>query len=491
MESEFPSLPRSFARKETSVLSAAQSPAGGSTRSRKTSQAAKPSFEAGSTQTITVGQDCDIAISVADTQYPDTTFLYEVSRSRLSETCPYLQVFLHPNKFWEGQELEARLQQKALDATNNGAKTLPRIAITIDAVHIAKGVSQQTVVSDFLKVMTGHRISASASFPRIASSISLAESFSALHEFVSRIYSTPWEAKTGSLKETDEGRLRQKCLVLLLCGCDQHSYKAVASITKLLILNGSRRWSSGAEEDEDLMRSESALWWTLPLGVEEEICYRRSRILHTINDLQRHFLTAYGALPTNPPAPMQCRLGYSNSRACDLFQLGQIIRFLAQRSKTIDVFTSINAINPYETEAEDEDEQLYSLKHRSNDNIEEIIAALRTCPSYQIDEYHHHCGMRSRLVQALDRISRHLRVEAIVIWPEFWGQIGSYRSSRPRDEPEALLYNRIVQWRARFVPTGDTPPNALIASQLLGKQFFRRLEKGESTDWDNLRSDGV
>ena len=38
-------------------------------------------------------------------------------------------------------------------------------------------------------------------------------------------------------------------------------------------------------------------------------------------------------------------------------------------------------------------------------SVEIIIARLRECTSYQIDDFHRHCGLRSRLIPILDTIS--------------------------------------------------------------------------------------
>ena len=37
-------------------------------------------------------------------------------------------------------------------------------------------------------------------------------------------------------------------------------------------------------------------------------------------------------------------------------------------------------------------------------NIEDIIAKLRECTSYQIDDHHRHCGQRTRLMPILDSL---------------------------------------------------------------------------------------
>jgi len=89
---------------------------------------------------------------------------------------------------------------------------------------------------------------------------------------------------------------------------------------------------------------------------------------------------------------LQCRLGYSNSTMCDLFQLGQMTRFfnrkglLSFRSRASQV---------------DDDSAGDALL---DGPIFRLIKILRECPNYQIDEHHRHCGIRKELIPELDAI---------------------------------------------------------------------------------------
>lgn len=165
--------------------------------------------------------------------------------------------------------------------------------------------------------------------------------------------------------------------------------------------------------------------------------------MNTITDLQAHFLRAFGALeddtersrPQTQPnklitavssytRPLQCRWGFDNSRACDSFHLGEMIRFFAMRSKTI--FLGSTLIDPgYEDDLdeeqgeEEEDDHdapiiIENGKNTQNDEVQDrtanvtaadilsITASLRQIPDYQIDLNHTGCGIRRRLLPVLD-----------------------------------------------------------------------------------------
>lgn len=174
------------------------------------------------------------------------------------------------------------------------------------------------------------------------------------------------------------------------------------------------------------------------LTILEELYYRRQCVLNTITDLQAYFLRAYGALEEDPddskPAPtastlttpsirqqprqFQCRWAFGNSSACDAFHLGQITRFFALRTKTI--FLGSTLIDPdftldSDSDSDDSDEQHNNEKEKEKNNvnvpgptsdISSLIASLKQCPDYQIDSNHNGCGVRRRLLPALDCIER-------------------------------------------------------------------------------------
>lgn len=179
---------------------------------------------------------------------------------------------------------------------------------------------------------------------------------------------------------------------------------------------------------------------------------RRQFILNTITDIQAHFLRAYGALEEEerkdeyPPhghaagssrqRPIQCRLGYSNSRACDSFHLGEMIGFFSLRSKTIflgstlidpdfDVDGDCHSIrNININEEEDDEEPVQSTPNRgATTDILSIIASLRQIPDYQLDPSHTGCGIRRQLLPVLDCVDRfvsHVRGVVGLSDPSAW-----------------------------------------------------------------------
>lgn len=58
-------------------------------------------------------------------------------------------------------------------------------------------------------------------------------------------------------------------------------------------------------------------------------------------------------------------------------------------------------------------------------DIEILITALRQCPSYQYDKNHAHCGLRTRLIPALDFIQAMLAFGVSI-------DRGSWKVDRPR-----------------------------------------------------------
>lgn len=110
---------------------------------------------------------------------------------------------------------------------------------------------------------------------------------------------------------------------------------------------------------------------------------RRDYILETLSSLQKHMIDLYIFEPN------QCRYGYDSSPACNSYQLGQMVRFF-RRTNTLEFESTLYTAGE-------------SIPCKRN--ILEVIAALRACPEYQIDENHKHCGIRKKFVSALQGIA--------------------------------------------------------------------------------------
>jgi hypothetical protein len=287
----------------------------------------------------------------------------------------------------------------------------------------------------------------------VARLIDLADSFNSpriVRDVLRRIGYSYGKIKPGlfsklnsSLLSMREDRIRQIIFISSFLG----DSRVTRLMTHSLIVVGSKFWINGLEgplEEEDFR------WKYLPDGLEgvypssfiqtpvaklclraEEIYYRRQCVLNTITDLQAHFLRIYGgmedldsakpssnnrslgaAFMTSGPAlnhsrQFQCRGGFSNSSQCDLFQLGQMIRFFSMRAKTI--FFGSTLIDP-DFSATPEDE--HTVGENRNDasappsDITAIISSLKQYPDYPIDEAHTGCGVRRRIMPALECVEK-------------------------------------------------------------------------------------
>lgn len=106
-------------------------------------------------------------------------------------------------------------------------------------------------------------------------------------------------------------------------------------------------------------------------------------ILSTLASLQSYFLALYTS------RERQCKQFYDSSAACDSYQLGEMIKFFTHKG----LLMLTSPLSTYEDYPE-----------AYGGDIENLITILRQCPSYQIDQNHGHCGLRARMIPALDYI---------------------------------------------------------------------------------------
>lgn len=119
--------------------------------------------------------------------------------------------------------------------------------------------------------------------------------------------------------------------------------------------------------------------------------------------------TTPGSATTIRPRQFQCRWGSENSSVCDAFHLGQMTRFFTMRTKT--VFLGSSLIDPdFNLDEDDDANDNMNTPERAlsepPSDITSIIASLKQFPDYQIDTGHTGCGVRRRLVPALDCIEK-------------------------------------------------------------------------------------
>lgn len=127
--------------------------------------------------------------------------------------------------------------------------------------------------------------------------------------------------------------------------------------------------------------------------IPDELRYRRECILNTLNALQLHFLKLYTS------KRRQCKLGYDSSPQCDSFQLGETIRFFT-RIGTLRLQGLIFGLS----EDGNDNEGGAAAERQLTGDVESLIALMKQAPSYQIDPNHRHCGVRTRLIPALEHI---------------------------------------------------------------------------------------
>ncbi|KXJ96631.1 hypothetical protein Micbo1qcDRAFT_199422 [Microdochium bolleyi] len=201
------------------------------------------------------------------------------------------------------------------------------------------------------------------------------------------------------LSRAAEDVLRQKILVGWLLNLPI----VFKNGTKELILSGSSRWGAFATEDEHEQNDKpDASWWYLPEGLEEELQYRRQCVLNAVAGIQQHFLMLY----SSRSAPRQCKLGYDSSAACDSYQLGEIVRFLANKSLLFLVDFGPSSLD--------------RVVDTAQITVDSLITTLRQCPSYQIDKNHNNCGLRTRMLPILDFVQSLLSANAVPVTIPGW-----------------------------------------------------------------------
>ncbi|KAF2423753.1 hypothetical protein EJ08DRAFT_421357 [Tothia fuscella] len=318
-------------------------------------------------------------------------FSFRVGKEQLEQASPYFKNLLDPSKFGEGVHVSEKLellQKKYGNSADIPTAELPQVKIA-DIGKISHVNTIKPLISDFLSVLHGLELSmVHPPIPNLANLAVVADRFAALptlmrHLQRKKIFTIiDARAKRASTGISEE-RARQKLLIGLLL--DHPVW--VSEFSKRLILSGSTRWKIDAVKD-----TEAALWWDLPLGIEEEMLLRRDYILDTIQSIQDQFLKLYSA------RERQCRLGYDSSPQCDSFQLGEMVRF----------FTRINTLRLEGSLCIGEEaEPFYG-------GIERLLELLRQCTSYQIDKNHSHCGLRTRLMPLLNQLEPFLLVGNMV-----------------------------------------------------------------------------
>lgn len=312
---------------------------------------------------------------------------FRVRLETLKRSSKYFEHLLGSDNFKEAGIISAKfanLKLRDITPSESQASDLPRIEI-VDDDEASQATGREAVFEDLLRILHGMEALTKPSVVYIASLAIMADRFEcapAVTRHVKGLKTFRWPATYGkppkdgglTMPPATEELLRQKILIAWLL--DQPI--KLAQCTKELILRGSSQW---VVRDEDFDHSRKALWWHLPDSLEDELLHRREAILNTIASVQKHYLRHYSS------RERQCKLGYDSSPACDSYQLGEMIKFLTHKNL-------LHLISFCYTDFP----ALY------DGDVEQLINMLRQCPSYQIDKNHAHCGLRTRLLPALEYI---------------------------------------------------------------------------------------
>ncbi|KFY86041.1 hypothetical protein V500_07917 [Pseudogymnoascus sp. VKM F-4518 (FW-2643)] len=142
---------------------------------------------------------------------------------------------------------------------------------------------------------------------------------------------------------------------------------------------------------------------------------------------------------------------YDSSAACDSFQLGEMVKFFV--NKNFFAFTS-----PLLVTEEDYPEPY-------DGDIENLITALRQCPSYQYDKNHAHCGLRTRLIPVLDFIQAMLASGVGI-------DRGNWKAERPSTSWESVEAEEPFRLTKSVATDARLKLEGFLTSSALSKSFF-------------------
>ncbi|KAL1302659.1 hypothetical protein AAFC00_003026 [Neodothiora populina] len=370
---------------------------------------------------VSANGDLVLAVKRQLENQADDVFLYRVESKRLREASPYFARLLDPDKFGEGaqvKESHSVLRTRYPSPAAVPLEELPQVDVA-DVGRISSNVkSIRNLMGDFLRAL--HDAHLAVKIPplaNVANMLVVADRFDALaavrqyferRKLIAALDATRGQNSKSGTKPEPEERVRQRLLVGLFL--DNPSW--VWSSSLRLIHKG---WL-GRETDVT-----SALWWDLPQGIEEELLFRRDCILESIQSLQTHFLHLYTC------RDRQCKLGYDSSAECDLYQLGQMVKFF-RKINTLNLQGRLISTTPEGEPCETEQDFYYDA------DLFDLLDEFRKAPEYQIDKNHRHCGLRTRLLPLIDLVSLSLSSEVglcLNCWQESRNEYAWSRVKRP------------------------------------------------------------
>ncbi|KAK3671357.1 hypothetical protein LTR78_008818 [Recurvomyces mirabilis] len=363
------------------------SPSGGSNAARPISgsssgvDSAIETLEVNGETVTELAADGDIVLRI-EHEFPSTgkhSASFRVSTS-ISDHSKYFELLLQPGRFGEGESISARhskLREHYKSMVEVPTNELPAVRVR-DVGRISSVKSLAPLCADFLSILHGKELQTIPPVANLANLAIVADRFDALgavREYMRR--KKIFRAIDGKTTvKTDAGlseeRVRQRLLIAMMLDCPQWLEKYSARIV-------AKGWV-GSEVDLT-----EPLWWDLPSRLEEELAYRRDSVLETIQSLQAFFLGQYTS------RERQCKLGYDSSPQCDSFQLGEMVRF----------FTKVGMLKLQGGVfgGSDEPSEPYI------GDVVSLLDTLRQTPEYQIDRFHNHCGIRTKILPLLDLLS--------------------------------------------------------------------------------------
>ncbi|KAK5163510.1 uncharacterized protein LTR77_010692 [Saxophila tyrrhenica] len=353
---------------------------GRSTPSTPMSEAADSPAPNNSSKGMEIAPDGDIVLEIEhEVGKPAAVHSYRVSATILTTHSKYFASLLQPGRFSEAANVEAKhrnLREQYGEVGKAPPRELPALSIKDVGRVAVKSVGP--LLGDFFNILHNREMQIPPPVANLANLAVVADRFDALE--VVRTYlrrkkvMKMLDAKTTAKADLalGEERVRQRLLVGVLL--DHTPW--VEKYSLRMICKG---WASKE------VSVSAALWWDLPGRLEDELVYRRECMLETIQSLQSHFLALYSS------RERQCKLGYDSSAQCDSFQLGEMVRFFTRIGTVQLQGTLIDVADPPEPHAGD---------------LINLLDTLRQVPEYQIDKFHSHCGIRTRLVPMLDLLQR-------------------------------------------------------------------------------------
>jgi len=419
---------------------------------------------------VTIDAAGDLLLQIKDNSQ-NLRFYYRVSSIVLRRASSYFNTLLDPEKFSEGATFafqRAKLEDQYGETSQLSPADLPIIHIADIGPLFPTKTPNTDVITHFFTILhrrdSFHLPPGGPSASHIALLAAVADRFDAVRPVSDYTVKKGWHkdmkepnwsrmrwSTKKSVLKTKETFWRQRILAGAVLGLREW----VLHHGRLLIDSGSERWKVGTDIDSTTMIDTGAdgPWWDLPYGIEEELAYRRECILATISSLQSHFLNLY----SKPSKRPHCRLGYASSPQCDSFQLGEMLRFFIRKG-TVRIQSLIS-----------ESTNEYTPSYCGS--ITTLLASLRDCPSYQIDEHHSHCGLRTKFMPLLDHLTTMLAsAEQISVCMSCW---------RKHKSEHSWQESTIKEWRFR----GELPGHAIVNECGSRHDIGRNMFTAERREW--------